>query len=162
MSTRASSSRLDSAHSSDEIQKVSAIPSSNTLARFLARLSWIVTEDHTYNIVEAPSIVRLTAAQFSLLLLLPWKLGSIVAHILPEAKVEEPEVEEPEVQELAGKRTRSTSTSHPVASVSLSISITDWLSLIRDFVGRMGVKVEFAETEAEIRGYLQAKLENAR
>lgn len=43
-----------------------------------------------------------------------------------------------------------------------SISTTDHLSIIRDFVKRVGIDGQFADTEDEIRGYLKAKLENLR
>lgn len=39
---------------------------------------------------------------------------------------------------------------------------TDRLSIIRDLVGRVGIDVQFAETEDEIRGYLKAKLKDLR
>lgn len=62
---------------------------------------------------------------------------------LPEAEVEKAEVEQP-----------STERAH--------VSNTDRLSAIRNFMRPMDANVEVAETEKEIRGYLRAKLENAR
>lgn len=91
-------------------------------------------------------MICLPATEFSLPLLLPCKPISIVADILPEVEVKEPEVEEP-----SATRAGSFGTTQPAASVSQSISKTDRLSILRDFVGHMGVEVQFAKTEDEIR-----------
>lgn len=46
----------------------------------------------------------------------------------------------------------------PVAFVSQSITNIDRFSIVRDFIGLVGVEVEFAETEEAIRGYLRSNL----
>lgn len=83
LSTRPSSLRPYSACSPDKVQEVPAVPTLNTLAWVLARQSWIVTENHTDNIVEAAHVIRLPATEFSLLPLLLLKPVSIIAEALP-------------------------------------------------------------------------------
>lgn len=53
----------------------------------------------------------------------------------------------------------SSGTTYPIASMSQSIYITDRLSIIFDFVERVSIDLQLADTEDEIRGYLRAKLE---
>lgn len=60
------------------------------------------------------------------------------------------EVKDPQVEDPSAKGARSSSASHPVASVSQSIANLDQLSTIPDFVRRVGVDVESAETKEEI------------
>lgn len=63
----------------------------NTLARVSAYQFWIVTDDHTEHIVEAPRVMRLSATEFSLPLLQPSKSVSVVADTWSDAEVEKPE-----------------------------------------------------------------------
>lgn len=71
-------------------------------------------------------------------------------------------IKDPDVEKPPSDRARPSRTTHPVASVSQSISSPDRFSTIHDFVRRMGIDVELSETKEELRGYLEAKLENAR
>lgn len=64
LSTRPSSLRLDLTVltcSSDEVRTALAVPTSNSLVCVLARQSWIVANDHKYNIVEVPRVIHLPA-----------------------------------------------------------------------------------------------------
>lgn len=74
-----------------------------------------------------------------------------------EGKIEKPKEEEP-----SAGRAQLSSATHRIASISQSMSNIDLLLILRDFVERVGFDVAFAETEEEVRGYLQTKLENAR
>lgn len=102
-------------------------------------------------------MICLPASACSPQLLSPSKPVSLKAETLSEVKLEEPEVEE-----ASAKRSRLSGSTHPVASVSQLIFSTDCLSIIHNFVRRVGIDTQYAEMKAEIRGYLQAKLENAR
>lgn len=97
-STQSSFSHPESACSLDEVQEVTAVPTSNRKAQVLARQSKNVTKDHTNNIVEAPRVIRLPATKFSLHLLLPSNRIFIVADTLPEEEFGEPEIEKPSVK----------------------------------------------------------------
>lgn len=92
--------------------------------------------------MKAPRITRLPATDFSLPLLLPSKSVFFVTDTLSKVEVEKPEVEEP-----SAKQARSSGTTHPNATVTRSIFSPDRLSVLRNFVGHMGVDVEFLETE---------------
>lgn len=69
-STGASSSRLDLACSSNEVQENTTIQSLNILVWILARLSCIAAEGLTETIVKSPCVIRLSAREHSLPLLL--------------------------------------------------------------------------------------------
>lgn len=142
--------------SSDEVQKVPAVPTLKGLSQDSVCQTWIVTEALTENIEETLLVTRLPAKKLSLPLSLQYRPIPLVVDALPEVEVEEPEVKEPSTN-----CARSTSITHLVASIFRSISITDRLSTIRDFVGRMGVDVQFTKIKDEICRYLQAKLENS-
>lgn len=116
LSTRPSSSLSGSVCSFEEVQEVSAIPSSNTFAQVPARQFWFVTEHYTDNTEEAHRVIRLPAAEFSLPLLPPSIPVFNLADTLSKVEVEELEVEEPEVKEPSAKRARSCSTTNPIAS----------------------------------------------
>lgn len=148
---------LDLACFFGDVLEVFTVPTLNSLTRVTARQFGIVDDDHTDSIVEAPCVTDFPTTEFSLPFLLPSKPVSIVAETFPEVGAAELEVEKPSV-----KRARSSGTTHSVASVLQSVSDTDCLSMIRDIVGRTGVDFDSAETEYEIRGFLRAKLENAR
>lgn len=157
LSTRASSSGPDSVWSSDEVQEGFAVPTLIALNRVPARHFWIVAEDYADVIVKTSCVLRLSATEFCLPLLLPPKPVSIVADTLPEQEIGNPDIEQP-----FAKQARLFSTTPPVVSVWPPTFIMDQLSIIRDFVGCMDNDVEFPETEKEVRGYLRAKSVNAR
>lgn len=129
---------------------------SNTLALVSSRQSWGVTGDHTENIVEASLVIHVLATEFSLPILQPSRLVFIVSDSWPEVEVKEPEVEEP-----SRKRAWSSRTTQLVSLLLQSISDRDRLLIKHDFVGCVGVNVEFSDTQEKSRGYLQAKLEKA-
>lgn len=136
--TGASTSRPDSARYSKELQRITATPRLSTLVQLSDLQSWIVTEVHTDHINEAPCKICLSATEFTLLFFLPLKPVPVVADTLLIVAFEEPEVDE-----LSAKWARMSSTAHSVASVSRSACNTGLLSIIRSFVGRVGVDVEF-------------------
>lgn len=143
--------------SHDEVHEVPVAQLSNVFTRESTRCSRVETDDNQNDIVEAFSVFCLPAVEFSLPLLVFSRPVS-----LHESPVPEVEVEEPEVDELFVKRALSSGTACPVAFVSQSISNTDLLSIIREFVERLRVKIQCAEKEEGIRGYLRSNLENAR
>lgn len=71
-------------------------------------------------------------------------------------------IEKPDVDEPSTKRVRWGSTTHPIATMSQLIYTTDRFSIIRDFVERAGMKIQFADAEDKNRGSLRAKSENPR
>lgn len=107
--------------------------------------------------VEAPQVICLPAAEFSLLFFLPYKTVSLVLVPMPKEEVEDLVVEESSM-----KRARSFTAMCLVASISQSISTTDRLLIILKLLRHVGTDLQFAQTEHEIRGYVQAKVENAR
>lgn len=107
--------------------------------------------------MTTPLVICSPAAEPLLPLLLTNKPTSLVVDASAEVKVEEPHVDEP-----FAKRVCSSSSMHPISSMSQSISTTDRLSIIRDFEQRTGIDEQLAETEDEIDGYLRARLENPR
>lgn len=113
LSIRPSSLRLDLICFSDKMQKIFAVPHSNSLARVSTRQSCIVAEDHMGNIVKAPLAKSLAATKFLLPLLLLSKWRYIMTDALPKV-----ENKEPEVEDFSNKQARSSSTAHSVASVS--------------------------------------------
>lgn len=70
----------------------------------------------------------------------------------------EVDVEERKVEESPVKCVRSSTATYSVVLVLRSIPTMDRLSIICEFVKRVGDAVHFAGTEKEIRGYLQAML----
>lgn len=147
-----------SARLSDEVFKVPVTgATSNTLVRISARSFWGMSECDEDLFVETPQVICLPAVESSFLLLFTDKPTSIVVDASPDVEVEGPDVGEP-----SPKRFRSCSTTHPIASMSQSISTMDRFSINLDFVERVGIDVQFVETEEEIRVYLQAKKENTR
>lgn len=141
-STQPLSIRTDStmsALSSNEMHEAFVAQHLNVLTRVSARLSREVKE---------------------ILEIILWKLLWIC---LPSAKIflslyvfsrpvpwvedftSEVEIEELDHEKFSVKRAWSFSATCPAASVSRSISATDCLSIIREFVGRVGVEEQFAE-----------------
>lgn len=78
--------------SSDEVQKILVVPALNSLAWAPADQCWIVAEDSTDNGVEVLRVIRLSATDFSITLLLSAKPVYILADTFLEVKAEEPEV----------------------------------------------------------------------
>lgn len=93
-----------------------------------------------------PSVICLPTAESSFSFLLTDKPTTIVVDPSPAVEVEEPDAEDPPT-----KRMFSCSFSYQIESMVLSTSTTDSLSIIRDFVQRTGIYVQFAVTEDEIR-----------
>lgn len=115
----------------------------------------MVADGNLHSFAEAPRVTRLPATKCLLQLSLLYRPVSLVAKSLP--KVED---DMPEVEDLSRKRPRPSNAICFVASIYQHISIIDHISIICNFVERMDVNVQFAEKKAEIRGYLQAKLES--
>lgn len=101
-----------------------------------------MTEDQTGNICGSPSS-NMSSCDWALVkFLLPSKSISIVTDTRPEE-----EDEESEVTELSAKQALSSSTAHPVSSVSQPILNIDCLSIKCDLVGGARVNVELSRTE---------------
>lgn len=136
--------------SSDEILKVPVTSAtSNTLVRIPASSSWVMSESDENRFVEAPQVICLPAAKCSFLLLLTHNITSLVV----DASLEM-EVEDPDLDKASTKRVHSRSIKHDLSSLTQSISKTNLLSIICDFVERVGIDFQLAETEEKIWGYL--------
>lgn len=94
MPTRPSSLRLDLACSTNEVEEFSSDSALITLAWVLVCQSWIVTEDHTDDVVEAQCVTILSVTKFSVLLLLPPKPDSILSDSLPAVKFDDNEAKD--------------------------------------------------------------------
>lgn len=97
LSSRQSTLRLASAisaYSSNKVQEVHVVLTSNSFARASTRQSWIVAEYSTDNVGKAPRVLCVPATKLSFLRLLPSKLYTLVADTLWKVEAKEHEVEE--------------------------------------------------------------------
>lgn len=138
-----------SARSSDDVFGVPVTQeASNTLVCVSARSFRIVSKCDEDQIVVAPPVICLIAADS----LLPLLLKDTPTALVVDASTAL-EVEEPNADQLSAKRIRLCGTTHPIASMSHSMLMTDHLSNSFDVVQRTGINVQFAETENEIHWY---------
>lgn len=131
----------ESAPSSDKVFIVSVTgATSNTLVSISARSSWVVTDCDEDQFEDAPQVICLLEAEFSLPLLLTHNPTSLVVDVSSLVEVEKPDVDEPSV-----KRARSCCITHPIVSTSQSISTTGCEQIMRDFVKRVVMTFSFRE-----------------
>lgn len=133
----------------DEIFRLSATRASlNNLVCVSARFSGVASVCDGDHFEQKPQVICLLVVELSVHFLLIDKRSSIPADASSETKVQELDKEEHSVMRVC-------STTHPIASISHSIYVTDRLSIIRDFLKRASIKVQFTWTEDKNWGFVE-------